>query len=177
MKIKLETQRLVLRPFENDDYIKMFDNWASDDEVTKYLTWNTHKSMEESKNIVSIWLEQYSKEERINFAIELKENNELIGGIDVCGYIDGIPVIGYVLSRKYWNQGLMTEAFKEVIKLLFSLGYKKIRVDAMIENIGSNKVIQKCGGIYIKTVEEYISSKDKNVKINQYIIKNNNTNL
>ena len=45
------------------------------------------------------------EEERINFAIVLKENNELIGGIDVVGYLDGVPVLGYCLSRKYWNNG------------------------------------------------------------------------
>ena len=170
MKVTLETTRLILRPFEETDALSMFKNWASDPEVAKYMTWNHHQSIETTKNILAMWIEQYQKEERINFGIVLKETNELIGGIDVCGYIDNIPVVGYVLSRKYWNNGYMTEAFQEVIKFLHSLGYQQIKVDAVIENIGSNKVIQKCGGKFIRVDEEDMPLKNKKVKVNRYII-------
>ena len=170
MKITLETNRLILRPFELSDAEQMFSNWASDPEVTKYLTWNYHESIETTKMILNMWLEEYNKPERINFGIVLKDKNELIGGIDVCGYIDSIPVIGYTLSRKYWNQGFMTEASLEVIKLLKSLGYHKIKIDAVVENIGSNKVIQKLGGELVNTKVEYFSSKQKEFTINEYII-------
>lgn len=170
MRLTLETDRLILRPFELDDAESMFNNWASDDEVTKYLTWNTHKSIEETKEILAFWVNQYEKEERINFAIVYKENNELIGGIDVVGYLEGVPVIGYNLSRKYWNKGIMTEACKKVIELLFSLNHEKIIIEAMVENIGSNRVIQKCGGVYDSTYDDYIPKKEKTATINKYIV-------
>ena len=170
MKLTLETDRLILRPFELDDAESMFNNWASDEEVTKYLTWNTHKSIEETKSVLAFWVNQYEKEERINFAIVYKENNELIGGIDVVGYLEGVPVIGYNLSRKYWNKGIMTEACKKVIELLFSLNHEKIIIEAMVENIGSNRVIQKCGGVYDSTYDDYIPKKEKTVTINKYIV-------
>jgi ribosomal-protein-alanine N-acetyltransferase len=171
MRITLETDRLILRPFEYDDASAMFDNWASDDEVTKYLTWPTHKSIDETKYILDLWIKQYEKPERINFAITLKKTNELIGGIDVVGYIDNDPVIGYNLARKYWNNGYMSEACKTVINYLFSLGYETIRIDAAKENIGSNKVIQKCGGIFTEEYNDYLPLKDKYMIINKYIIK------
>lgn len=171
MKITLETNRLLLRPFEYSDAYKMFNNWASDDEVTKYLTWNTHKDIDETKCILGLWIDQYEKPERLNFAIVLKEENELIGGIDVVGYLEGIPVIGYVLSRKYWNNGYMTEACKALVNYLFSLGYETIRIDAMVENIGSNNVIKKCGGEFIEVYEDFIECKNQTVKINKYYIK------
>ena len=170
MRLTLETDRLILRPFELDDAESMFNNWASDEEVTKYLTWNTHKSIEETKEVLAFWVNQYEKEERINFAIVYKENNELIGGIDVVGYLEGVPVIGYNLSRKYWNKGIMTEACKKVIELLFSLNHEKIIIEAMVENVGSNRVIQKCGGVYDSTYDDYIPKKEKTVTINKYIV-------
>jgi ribosomal-protein-alanine N-acetyltransferase len=170
MKLTLETDRLILRPFELDDAESMFNNWANDEEVTKYLTWNTHKSIEETKQVLAFWVNQYEKEERINFAIVYKENNELIGGIDVVGYLEGVPVIGYNLSRKYWNKGIMSEACKKVIELLFSLNHEKIIIEAMVENIGSNRVIQKCGGVYDSTYDDYIPRKEKTVAINKYIV-------
>ena len=170
MKYTLETKRLLLRPFKHDDAINVFHGWASDNEVTKYLTWNTHKSIEETQNIINMWVDQYQKDERINFAIVLKETNTLIGGIDVCGYIEGVPVIGYVLSRKYWNNGYMTEAFTKVIEFLTTLGHNLIYVDAHVENLRSNKVIKKCGGIYRDTIEQYLPLKEETVKINRYKI-------
>ena len=105
MKVTLETNRLILRPFEISDAEMMFNNWASDEEVTRYMTWNYHESIQTTKMILSNWVDEYQKPERYNFGIVLKETNELIGGIDVVGYLDGIPVIGYVLSKKYWNNG------------------------------------------------------------------------
>jgi ribosomal-protein-alanine N-acetyltransferase len=170
MRLTLETKRLILRPFELTDAEVMFNNWASDPEVCKYMTWNHHESIDTTQMIINMWIEQYQQPERINFGIVLKETNELIGGIDVCGYIDGVPVVGYVLSRKDWNNGYMTEALKELIMLLKSLGHNQIKIDAMIENIGSNKVIQKCGGRFIMIDNEEVPLKQKVVKVNRYII-------
>lgn len=167
---ELVTERLFLRKFNLNDAESMFYNYASDPEVTKYLTWNPHKNLEETRSILQCWVEQYKKPERINYAIILKENNQLIGGIDVCGYKEGVPVIGYVLSKKYWNNGLMTEAFKCLINYLFSLGYKKILVDACVDNVGSNKVIKKCGGNFLKEIEDYFPLKNQVFKINTYEI-------
>ncbi len=176
MKLTLETNRLILRPFNIDDAQDMFDNWASDSDVAKYLTWNHHTDINQTKEILNIWIEQYQKPERINLAITLKETNELIGGIDVVGYLDGVPVIGYAISKKYWNNGYTTEACKKLIEYLFSIGHKKIRIDAVVENIASNKVIKKCDGILFDTVEEFIKSKNETVKINCYYIERSNFN-
>lgn len=172
MKLTLETERLLLRPFEPDDAEDIFTGWASDPEVTKYLTWNTHKSIDDTKFVLDMWIKEYEMPERINCAIVLKSENKLIGGIDVNGYENGIPVIGYDLSRKYWNNGYMTEACKCMLRYLFSRGYEKIRIYAMVENIGSNRVIQKCGGILDSTGEDFLPLKNKTITKNLYYIIN-----
>lgn len=173
MRVTLETQRLILRPFTLDDAQDMFDGWASDPEVTKYLTWETHSSVEDTKDILRLWTEQYEKPERLNFAIETKDEHKLIGGIDVNSYDNGVPVIGYDLSRRYRNNGYMTEACRCVLEYLFSKGYDKVRIDAVVENSGSNRVIQKCGGELIKTEEVRFRMKNNKVfMLNRYIIKN-----
>ena len=53
----IETERLILRQFTVEDSQAMFENWASDDEVTKYLTWPTHTSEEISKSILRDWVD------------------------------------------------------------------------------------------------------------------------
>ena len=170
MRLTLETERLILRPFEITDAEDMFNNWTSDDEVSKYVKWSTHQSVDETKELLSYWDAQYNKPERINFAIVLKENNELIGGIDVVGYIEGMPVIGYNISRIYWNNGYMTEACKKVLEYLFSIGHKVVQIDAVVENKASNKVITKCGGKFIEIYEDTL--KHEKVFINKYYVYN-----
>ena len=171
MKLYLETDRLHLRPFIIEDAEAMFYGWANDEAVTKYLTWNPHENVEQTKGLLNLWIEQYEKPERINFAIVEKESGTLIGNIDICGYIEGVPVIGYCLARKYWNKGYMTEVCQKVLAYLFSIGHTAVKIDAQVENIGSNTVIKKCGGIYQGCDEEYLEAKNKTVKVNRYIVK------
>lgn len=173
MKCYLETERLILRPFEIEDAQAMYEGWASDPEVTKYLTWNAHKDIEETKAILNKWIEEYEKPERLNFAIEEKDSHKLIGGIDVVGYLDGVngtPVIGYNLNKEYWNKGYMTEACKCLLEYLFEKGYEKVKIDAFKENRASQRVIEKCGGIYQGREMEYLPLKDKNVEKNCYLV-------
>ena len=172
MKLTLETDRLRLRPFRLDDAEAMFSRWASDDEVTKYLTWPTHTDLEQTKAILARWVAEYEQPERLNFAIELKEEgNKLIGGIDVVHYDEGMPVIGYNLSRAYWGRGIMTEACRRLLDYLFSQGYAEVRIAAMVENVGSRRVIEKCGGEYVDTVEDHLPLKDRTVRINRYVFR------
>ena len=171
MKVTLETERLILRSFKMGDALDMYEGWTSDPEVTKYLSWDIHKNPEVTRNVLMKWITEYEKPERINFAIVLKNENKLIGGIDVVGYeggVKGTPIIGYVLSRKYWGNGYMTEACKKLLSFLFKKGYNEIRIDALVENVKSNRVIEKCGGKYIETYDDVILG--KNVKVNKYII-------
>lgn len=170
MRLTLETDRLILRPYDITDAYDMYNNWASDEEVTKYVTWDIHKSIDDTIAIIEYWLLQYDIPERINFVIEHKETKEAIGSIDVVGYIEGMPVIGYCIGRKYWNNGLTTEACKKVLEYLFRIGHKVVRIDAVRENIGSNKVIMKCGGKFIETYLDDLRGKE--VVINKYHVYN-----
>lgn len=150
---RIITERLVLRNLKMEDAQKIFDGWASDDEVTKYLTWDTHQSVETTCEILSNWIEAYQKTETVRFGIELKQTDELIGMIDVVNIENGYPEIGYVLAKKHWNHGYMTEALSKMTEYLFSLGYAKIIIKAEVNNIGSNTVIQKNGFEWIKQTQ------------------------
>ena len=161
---RIVTNRLILRHFKADDAQEMFDNWANDPEVTKYMTWNPHENVDVTKQIINIWLKEYDNPNTHRFAITIKDNGELIGSIDVARYINGKPEIGYCLSRKHWNKGYMTEAFTAFIKYLNNLGFKELLIEAVAENIGSNRVIEKCGFTFTHK-ETKIASANKPIQV------------
>ena len=142
---RLQTDRLVLRKLTIDDAQAMFEGWCSDPEVTKYLTFSPHDNVEVTKLVLDNWIKQYEDPNTIRYGITLKSSGLLIGCIDVVKYVDGNPEVGYCLSRKYWNNGYMTEAFSALLEYLFGKGFKKVVMAAIDNNIGSNRVIQKCG--------------------------------
>ncbi|MDP4088566.1 MAG: GNAT family N-acetyltransferase [Bacillota bacterium] len=153
---QIETARLVLRKFDALDAQAMFDNWASDSEVTKFLVWPSHKSVEVSGSILSDWIKSYSDEKFYQWAIVLKENgNEPIGSISVVHMNEEIDMvhIGYCIGRRWWHKGITSEAFKGIIPFLIEkVGVKRIESRHDPRNPNSGKVMLKCGLQYEGTL-------------------------
>ena len=158
-KNKLITERLVLRKLKKDDAEAMFKNWDSDPEVAKYTLWVAHENVEVTKKLVDTWLEEEKDGKTIRFVITLKGSDEPIGAIDTVNFRDGLPEVGYCLSRKCWGKGYMSEACKAFTDYLFELGYPKVLIRADVRNVGSLKVIEKCGFKF--THEEFIEKRSE----------------
>lgn len=170
---ELETERLRLRYLKKDDAQTMFDNWTSDPEVPKYMTWIVHNKAEITQYVLDGWLEQYGKPGCYRWGIELKDSGELIGMIDVVEYDENnVPELGYCSGRKWWGNGYMTEALKAVVAELLSDGYNELYTQAVRENIGSNRVIQKAGFEFIGTeTRPQSEAKPHIVTLNRYILR------
>ena len=69
---RLETKRLILRRFTEDDAPAMYKNWASDGEVTKFLTWQPYKSLEDAEKTLAVWVRDYERKDCYQWAIVLK---------------------------------------------------------------------------------------------------------
>lgn len=145
---RLTTDRLILRRFTIEDAQDMYENWASDPEVTRFLTWPAHTSVEVSKAVLSDWIARYEQPDFYNWAIELKETGRVIGNISVVRVIDKIDgaTIGYCMSRALWGNGIMPEALGEVIAFLFD-EVEANRIDAChdVNNPKSGRVMVKAG--------------------------------
>ena len=153
----LETGRLILRQFVLNDAKYMYENWANDDEVTKYLMWKSHENIEISKNVLADWIANYSKENFYQWAIVLKETNEPIGNIGVVGQKDEIKMvhIGYCIGKRWWHKGITSEALKTVIKYFFEeIGVNRIESRHDPNNPNSGKVMVKCGMNYEGTMKQ-----------------------
>lgn len=103
-----------------EDDLEDFYEYAKVEGVGEMAGWPHHKSIEESKRI----LESFINEQDV-YALYYKQNQKVIGSLGVHdrdkvdGFGENQKEIGYVLSKDYWNQGIMTEAVKEVIKYCF----------------------------------------------------------
>lgn len=155
---QLETERLVLRRFVVGDAEAMFRNWASDPEVTKYLTWPAHASAEVSRALLRDWTAAYANQSYYQWAIVLKEDGEEpIGGISAVGLNDELSIvqIGYCLGRPWWHRGIMSEALKAVVDFFFNeVGANRIESRHDPRNPHSGMVMQKCGMKYEGTLRE-----------------------
>ena len=158
----LDTERLLLIRFVIDDAEAMFRNWASDPEVTQYLTWPAHTSIEISKAVLESWISSYPHEDYYHWAIVLKaEGNDPIGSISAVDLNDDISMvhIGYCLGKAWWHQGIMSEALKAVMDFFFDQTETN-RIESRHDprNPHSGMVMQKCGMKYEGTMR----SSDRN---------------
>lgn len=170
--IPIQTKNLILRKITIEDAQPMYKNWASDDDVTKYLNWQTHRNINVTKDIIMTWIHQYNNDFFFQWIIEHIQNKEVIGTISLFNYRDNSLEVGYCISKKYWNQGLTTEACSAVLDFAFNkIGVDKVYARHVRENEASGRVMQKNNMTFINTTIEYIAAKNKRVYMNHYIIK------
>lgn len=157
----IKTERLVLRPIRESDYNDVFE-FASKEEVAKYVSWNTHKSKEDSKALCKMWASQYENGERYHWAITM--GGKMIGNIEVVKIVNDCTYLGWQVDSALWNKGIMTEAASAVRDFLFNeVGFSALYATYITENIGSGRVMQKIGMKPI-TAEEYYKNLEEEIK-------------
>ena len=142
----LITQRLRLRRFTADDAAAMFENWAGDERVARYLTWDAHKSPKDTERLLRLWCAAYADETTYNWLMEYRGTP--IGNISVVRMEEesGCADLGYCMGCAYWNKGLMTEAVRAAVGYLFGeVGADRLRIVHAVQNPASGRVAQKSG--------------------------------
>jgi len=146
----IETGRLLLRRFVMSDANEVFREWASDPNVTKYLRWRHHDSIAETKTFLMDVIGGYESGSEYCWAIELKEENMLIGSINsyISSESDRNASLGYCVGYRFWNNGYATEALRAVIDYMFyDVNINRIEAGHSVNNPASGRVMQKCGMI------------------------------
>lgn len=145
---RLETARLILRRFVMEDAEGMYRNWASDPEVTKFLTWPTHADVNVTRALLQDWIKRYEDNATYNWVMELKDTHEVIGNISVVKLREDISAadMGYCMGSAWWGKELMPEALRAVINYLFSeVGMNRIAACHDVNNPKSGRVMDKAG--------------------------------
>lgn len=158
----VETRRLMLRPIALTDASAMYD-YCSDDETVRLLSFDRHENVAQTKQIIEhVFLTKPQRNLPQAYAIVLRDNNQMIGTCDFIGVInEDNAEIGYVLHKDYWNHGYMSEAVAKLIEVGFEvLGLRRVYARHHTQNIGSKRVIEKCGLIYEGTQREWKKNPD-----------------
>jgi len=141
----LRTERLRLRKAKLADAEAIFGEYAQDAEVTKYVSWQAHQRVEETREYVQMCLLAWDAGKAYHWVIERREDARLIGMMNA--RVDAAKwELGFVLAREFWGQGYMTEALKGIIA--WALKRKEIyRIWAVcdVDNLASARVMEKAG--------------------------------
>lgn len=151
--MRLMTERLILRPWEEKDAESLYE-YAKDAKVGPISGWAVHTSVENSREIIKTIL---SKPE--TYAVCLKKDNKAIGSIGLkigkestLNLPDSEGEIGYWIGVPFWGQGLIPEAVRALLKR----GFEDLNLQTMWcgwfdDNFKSKRVQEKCGFVYHHT--------------------------
>lgn len=168
----LETQRLLLRPMTVNDAESAFQNWTSDPEIAKFMRWERHKDITETRE----WLaseESFIKSDMVyNWGFVLKETGELIGSGGLV-FIEskGMYELGYNIMKRYWGQGLATEASHMIIDFAKKeLKQKQFYCCHAKDNPASGKVMMKVGFQYQNDGVYYSWNRERKYESKEYLL-------
>lgn len=162
----LETERLILRKFTEEDLEALF-LILKDEEVNTFLPWRPMKDIEETKKFYEKkYSAKYRQPQAYAYAICLKSDNYPIGYINVD--MEESHDFGYGLRKEFWNQGIVTEAGKAVIEQVRKAGLTFVTATHDRNNPRSGSVMQACGMKYCYSFEEQWQPKDLPVIFRMY---------
>lgn len=143
----LETERLVLRKCGENDLTEFF-RLASNPNVTTWITWETHKFMEETAAFIKLLADGYENGTCMTWAMCDKATDKFMGLISFTNikekHFSG--ELGYWIGEEYWNKGYTTEAMKRIIEYSFgTMGMHRITAAHCVENLSSARVMVKAG--------------------------------
>lgn len=153
----ITTRRLVLRPPSLADAEAIFSSYGQDPQVTRYLIWPPHTSLEDTRTFVESCIVAWSGGVRFPWVITRAADGQVLGMFEA-RIDDGFKVsVGYVLAREHWGNGYVPEALQAVIDLSWQCP-KVFRIWAVcdVDNAASARVLEKAGMVREGTLRRFV---------------------
>ena len=144
----IETERLLLRRPRRSDAQAIFHRYASDSEVTRYLSWPTHRSIADTLAFITMsdveW-QRWPAGPYLVFACEAGQPGALIGGTGLLFKDPTRAISGYVFAKDAWGHGYATEALEAMVSLARQTAVQRLEAVCHAEHTLSAHVLEKCG--------------------------------
>jgi ribosomal-protein-alanine N-acetyltransferase len=150
------TDRLILhRPSERDAE-EIFERYASHPDVTKYVGFKTHTSIEDTREFLLFSDAHWQQWPAGPLLIRLKENHRLIGSTGLSFDTSYRAMTGYILAREAWDKGYATEALNGIIEISKITDLHRIYALCHTQQQASWRVLEKCGFMREGRLRSYI---------------------
>jgi ribosomal-protein-alanine N-acetyltransferase len=143
--LSLETERLTLRRPAADDAAAIFERYAGDLEVTRYLGWPRHRSIEDARAFVAFSDAEWARWPAGPCLIFDRATSQLLGGTGLAFETSERAMTGYVLARDAWGRGYATEALRAMVDLARELRVTRLYALCHTAHRPSWHVLEKCG--------------------------------
>lgn len=145
----IETERLLLRKPMAADAEAIFSRYASDPEVTRYMSWPTHRRIEMTQTFLAWSDDDWARWPAGSYLIFDRANTaRLLGGTGLSFQNPTLAITGYVFARDAWGQGYATEALEAMVKLARRTGVKRLAASCHPDHRASAHVLEKCGFLW-----------------------------
>ncbi len=142
---RVETERLILRAPRLDDAATIFDRWARDTDVTRYMTVAAHHRLADSEHYVQRCNDGWRSGRELTWMLTTRDDPRPIGGISLRPDRH-MASMGYILGRAYWGQGFMPEAGLALLDVARGMpALYRVWAVCDVENRASARVMEKLG--------------------------------
>ena len=145
MREPLQTARLLLRRPVASDAPAIFERYASDPDVTRYLAWRRHQALDQTEAFVDLSDAEWARWPVGPLLICLRDGGALIGGTGLSFETQHRAATGYVLAKDQWGKGYATEALAAIVELAGSVGIQRLYATCHVDHRASARVMEKCG--------------------------------
>jgi [ribosomal protein S5]-alanine N-acetyltransferase len=143
--VHLLGERLLFRKPEPRDADAIFSRYAGDAEVTRYISFPTHRSPDDARAFVEFSDQEWARWGCGPYLIHSRADDSLIGGTGLTFETPLRAMTGYILARDAWGRGYATEACRAMVDLAARLGVRRIYALCHADHRASARVLEKCG--------------------------------
>jgi RimJ/RimL family protein N-acetyltransferase len=141
---EIETERLRLRRPRDTDAAAIFERYAGDADVTRYVGWPTHRSIVDTRTFLGFARAEWERWPAGPYLIVTRGDERLLGSTGFAFETPHRAATGYVLSKDSWGRGYATEALAAIVSLAPSLGVRRLYALCHADHRASAHVLEKC---------------------------------
>jgi RimJ/RimL family protein N-acetyltransferase len=139
------TARLVLRRPRASDAAAIFSRYSSDPDVTRYVGWPTHRSVDDTRAFLTFSDDQWATWPAGPYLVCSRSDGTLLGSTGLMFELPHTAMTGYVLAADAWGRGVATEALSAMIEVAQTTGVRRLYALCHAGHRASARVLEKCG--------------------------------